>query len=99
MALLNYTTTVNVARTLAEVERCLAEHGASRVVKDYAGGEPVAVAFVVPTEFGDRAFRLPARVEELRGSVFVNLDLDAPADAERLVRATLERLRRHFREV
>jgi hypothetical protein len=62
--LLNYTTTVDPRKTLGEIERCLVAHGAKGVMIEFgAGGQPSALAFVVPTEWGDRSFRLPARVE------------------------------------
>lgn len=64
MPLLNYTTRVSPEKTLAEIQRRLAAHGARGVMVAY-GPDRVAegVAFVVPTAFGDRSFRLPARAE------------------------------------
>jgi hypothetical protein len=61
MPLLNYTTTVDAGKTLAEIQKCLVGHGAREVVFGYdAKRNPVSVSFSVPTAFGERAFRLPA---------------------------------------
>ena len=64
MPLLNYTTTVSVDKTLSEIQRILASHGSRSILTDYDGqGNPIAVSFVVPTQFGERPFRLPANIE------------------------------------
>lgn len=63
MALLNYTTTVNVDRTVAELQKILAAAGAKSVQIDYAANVPTAVAFFIETSFGERAYVLPANVD------------------------------------
>lgn len=66
MALLNYTTTIAVDKTLAEIQRLLAQAGARSVLVNYDGhGAPVAVSFLVPTQFGDRGFQLPMHLETI----------------------------------
>lgn len=62
IALLNYTTTIAVEKSLGEIHRILARAGAKSVLTDYEQGEPSAIAFVIPTAFGDRPFRLPANI-------------------------------------
>ena len=63
MPLLNYTTTVDAAKTVGEIQRHLARRGARGVMVEYdAARRPSAVAFVVATAFGDRTFRLPANL-------------------------------------
>lgn len=71
MALLNYTTGIDPSKTVGEIQACLARHGARGVMTGYgADGVPDSVSFVVPTEFGDRSFQLPARV----GAVLATLE-------------------------
>ena len=57
----NYTTTVGVEKTLAEIHRTLARAGARSVRTDYGpSGAPTAVTFLVATPLGDLAYALPA---------------------------------------
>ncbi len=61
---LNYTTQVPVAKTLAEVQRLLADQGANAVMTRFAPDRiPSAVSFTLPGVAGDRAFTLPVDVE------------------------------------
>jgi hypothetical protein len=59
--ILNYTTQVDAAKTVGEVQQILAAHGAKQVIVAYKEGRPDAIAFLVSTRFGDRPFLLPAR--------------------------------------
>lgn len=64
MALLNYTTTVSVDRTISEIHRKLVQAGAQSIATDYdANRQPTAVVFLIETPIGERAFRLPANVD------------------------------------
>ena len=64
MALMNYTTTVPVEKTVAELQRMLARAGARAVLVDYdERGEPAALAFQIQTDLGLRGYRLPANLE------------------------------------
>ncbi|MHB1131676.1 MAG: hypothetical protein ACYC4L_04740 [Chloroflexota bacterium] len=63
MPILNYTTSIAVEKTLGEIQAILARAGARSVLIDYSNGTPTAVAFIVPTQWGDQGFRLPANVE------------------------------------
>jgi hypothetical protein len=63
MAILNYTTTINVDRTVAEIQKVLSAHDATSIQVDYANKLPVAVAFFVDTPFGERSYVLPANVD------------------------------------
>jgi hypothetical protein len=61
---LNYTTSVPVIKTVAEMQAMLGEYGASAVVVKYgADRNPVGLAFSLPTAGGDRAFTLPVDVD------------------------------------
>lgn len=83
MPIKNYTTEIDVYRSLGEIQGALAAHGASRVMVDYDGGAPVCVTFAVETQAGVRGFRLPANVEGVRG-VFAKQRVKAPpGQAER----------------
>lgn len=59
MAVLNYTTTVDSARTVGEMQQMLAEHGARTVHAEYDAGKAVALAFTIDTPHGIRSFTLP----------------------------------------
>lgn len=64
MALLNYTTTIDVARTIGEIHGMLVRAGARSIVTDYDDAkQPVSIAFLVTTPLGDREFVLPANVD------------------------------------
>jgi len=58
-------TEVSVERSVEEIQRLLVKHDATEVRIRYEQGRPVAVAFLIETEFGPRAFALPANVERV----------------------------------
>ena len=69
MAIKNYTTTVDVYKSLGEIQAALASHGARKIMVDYdAAGQPVGVMFGIETPDGPRGFSLPANVEGVRKS-------------------------------
>lgn len=60
----NYTTTVPVDRTLTEIQRMLAQHGAKRVLTEWDdAGEIAGLSFQVAVGGHLVGFRLPANVE------------------------------------
>lgn len=59
MALLNYTTTIDVHKTLGEIQAMLARARATSITIEYEAGEPSAVSFVAVTPVGALPFRLP----------------------------------------
>ncbi len=64
MALLNYTTTIAVEKTVGEIQARLARSGARSINIDYGpSGAPVALAFQIETKMGLMAYRLPADIE------------------------------------
>lgn len=65
MAILNYTTTVDVDKTLSEIVGKLARAGAKSISIDYdeQTHAPIALDFVIKTALGNRAFRLPANID------------------------------------
>lgn len=67
MAIKNYTTTIDVYKSLGEIQGALASHGARKIMVDYdEAGQPVGVAFGIETPVGPRGFLLPANVEGVR---------------------------------
>lgn len=65
MALLNYSTTIDVHKTLGEIQGLLARAKARQISIDYENGEPSAVAFVIDTPIGLQPFRLPMNGEAI----------------------------------
>jgi hypothetical protein len=59
MALLNYTTKIEVEKTISEIQRVLSKHGASAVMTQYDGEIVTAVAFQIPMGEEKISFRLP----------------------------------------
>jgi hypothetical protein len=59
MPILNYSTTIQAAKTISEIQTNLSKHGAIAILIEYDDGEPVALSFKVNTKFGILPFRLP----------------------------------------
>ena len=61
---MNYTTKVEVYKSVGEIQSNLAKHGAKKIMLEYdSDGETEAISFIVLTPCGERGFCLPARVE------------------------------------
>jgi hypothetical protein len=59
--LLNYTTKVSIEKTVGEIQKCLASHGAKAVLCEYdVKGNVIALSFKVQVGHQDIAFRLPS---------------------------------------
>lgn len=88
MALLNYTTTVSAARTIAQVQQLLVRAGAHQVLMDYRDGKPTGIRFAVTTAGGARAFTLPVQVDRVAAVLEqdrqVQPRLKTPEHAERV---------------
>lgn len=66
MALLNYSTTVPVSRTIGQVHALLVEAGARQIMTTYSDvGTPTGVSFAIVIADGSRAFTLPVQVERV----------------------------------
>ena len=64
MPLLNYTTTIEATKTVAEIQTILAKHGAKSILIDYGeAGTIEACSFRVINPKGDVAIRLPVDPE------------------------------------
>lgn len=63
MAILNYTTTIPVEKTVGEIQGILVKHKARSIMIDYdEQGTPIALSFLIPTAHGERGFRLPSNL-------------------------------------
>lgn len=84
MAIKNYTTSIDVYKSLGEIQGALASHGARKIMVDYdEAGKPVGVTFGIETPAGPRGFLLPANVEGVR-AVFARQKVkDTAGQAER----------------
>ena len=84
MAIKNYTTEVDVYKSLGEIQAALASHGARKIMVDYDDvGQPIGVMFAIETPNGPRGFCLPANVDGVR-AVFDQQKVKAkPGQAER----------------
>lgn len=84
MAIKNYTTTIDVYKSLGEIQGALASHGARKIMVDYDGaGNPTGVTFGIETPDGNRAFCLPANVAGVRAVFAQQKVKDTAGQAER----------------
>lgn len=64
MPIKNYTTKIDVHKTLGEIHGNLAAHGARKVMFDYdESGDISAICFSIMTPLGERGIKLPANVD------------------------------------
>lgn len=62
MPILNYTTTIDVAKTMGEIQSALARRGVTRISTLFdQDGIAAGIAFTMHTEYGPREFELPVR--------------------------------------
>jgi len=70
MALLNYTTGIDAAKTVSEIQAILASKGARSIMVEYGdGGVPVAVAFEILVSGHVLRYKLPCNVERVRDTL------------------------------
>lgn len=64
MPIKNYTTDIDVYKTLGTIQADLVKHGAKKIVQDYDDiGHIVSLCFMIDTPNGPRGIRLPANVD------------------------------------
>lgn len=90
MAIKNYTSTVDVYKSLGEIQGALASHGASKIMVDYENGRPMALTFALNTPRGLQGFILPACVE---GTLRVFQKQKVKADREQAERTAWRNVR------
>jgi hypothetical protein len=62
--ILNYTTSISVAKTMGEVQTALSRRGVTRVSTMYDDdGTPAGISFTMKTDYGFRDFDLPVRTD------------------------------------
>lgn len=62
----NYSTTVTALKSIGEIQGMLVAHGATHILMDYDQGEPVGLAFIVITSYGEVPFRMPANIDRVQ---------------------------------
>lgn len=66
MPILNYTTSVEVLKTMGEIQFALAKQKVSAMMTEYdPDGAPAALSFRIVTPFGLMSYRLPANVDKV----------------------------------
>jgi len=67
MPVANYSTTVPALKSIGEIQGILVAHGAKAIMMHFSEkGEPKGLAFLLPTQFGEIPFHLPANVERVK---------------------------------
>lgn len=55
MPIMNYTTKIDVFKSIGEIQSDLAKHGAKKIMQEYGdNGEPIAISFSIITPVGER---------------------------------------------
>jgi len=66
MPIANYSTTVNVMKTLGDIQGMLVSHGARSIIINYSSDkEPESLSFLINTQFGEMPFHLPANIDRI----------------------------------
>lgn len=65
MALLNYSTTIDAYKTVAEIEQMLVKHGAKSIMKSYEGEDVTSLSFLIDTGNGNIPVKLPVRLDDV----------------------------------
>ena len=64
MPILNYTTSIEVSKTMGEIQSALARRGVTRISTMFDDdGVPAGLAFTMKTDYGFRDFELPVRTD------------------------------------
>lgn len=62
----NFSTSIAVEKTIAEIEKMLAKYGATKIMKEYdINGNPAVLIFGIMTDYGERPIRLPIKVNKI----------------------------------
>jgi hypothetical protein len=65
MSILNFSTTIEVSKTVGEISAMLAKAKAAAILTELEGGFVSAISFRINTEFGILTFRLPANTQRV----------------------------------
>ena len=66
MAVKNYTTTIKVEKTIAEIESILVRFSAKGILKEYLGSSVSAIIFFIEVDNQKIPFKLPMNIEKTR---------------------------------
>ena len=62
----NFSTTISVEKTIAEIEKMLSVYGATRIMKEYDfEGNPNKLVFAIMTEHGEMPVKLPVNNDKI----------------------------------
>ncbi len=61
MPILNYTTSIESTKSIAEIQECLVKHKAHKITIDYVNGFPTALTFCLDLNGNTIGFSLPAK--------------------------------------
>lgn len=88
MPIKNYSTKIGVERTISQMEKILASHGAKAIMKEYdSAGKVTAVNFIVGFMEGKSIpFRMPLNLQALMEKI--NYDIDNPQEREGRIPST-----------
>lgn len=67
--ILNYTTTVDATKTVAEIQKILSAHGVKQISVIYEGGEPDGMRFVIEMFGQPIEYRMPCNVKGVFGTL------------------------------
>lgn len=65
MAIKNYTTTINVNKTIEEIQEILSKHGATAIMTEYDNGNVTGLSFKIMTPRGELGIRLPSNTDRV----------------------------------
>lgn len=89
MPILNYTTSIEVSKTMGEIQSALARRGVTRISTLYDdAGLAAGLGFTMKTDYGMRDFELPVRTDgvlaAMKNDPKVNRSACTPAQAARV---------------
>ena len=62
----NFSTSISVEKTIAEIEKMLSKYGATKIMKEYDEfGNPSKLIFAILTEHGEMPVKLPVNVDKI----------------------------------
>lgn len=65
MAIKNYTTTINVNKTIEEIQGILSKHGATAIMTEYDNENVTGLSFKIMTPRGELGIRLPSNTDRV----------------------------------
>jgi len=63
LAILNYSTTIDVHKTISEIQKQLSSHGANKIMMEYKDGQITQLSFSINGPSGDIGIVLPAKAD------------------------------------